>query len=78
MLRLRFDDARRAAINNALEGQDRDLAEKIRQFQFRDIRPKAASEIKDLTQASRLLGHSDKRITGTVYRRIGEIVQPTR
>lgn len=78
MLRLRFDDARRAAINNALEGQDRDLAEQIRQFQFRDIRPKAASEIKDLTQASRLLGHSDKRITDTVYRRIGEIVQPTR
>ena len=78
MLRLRFDDARRAAINNALEGQDRGLAEQIRQFQFRDIRPKAASEIKDFTQASRLLGHSDKRITDTVYRRIGEIVQPTR
>lgn len=47
-------------------------------FQFRDIRPKAASEIADLGDASRLLGHTDKRITETVYRRVGEIVKPTR
>nr|WP_234407656.1 hypothetical protein [Pseudomonas bohemica] len=50
----------------------------IRKFQFREIRPKAASEILDLSDASRLLGHSDKRITETVYRRVGEIVKPTR
>lgn len=78
MLRLRFDDARKAAIRHALEAQDKLLAEQIRQFQFRDIRPKAASEIGDLAHASRLLGHSDKRITETVYRRVGEVVQPTR
>jgi integrase len=78
MLRLRFDDARKAAIRHALEAQDKLLAEQIRQFQFRDIRPKAASEIGDLGHASRLLGHSDKRITETVYRRVGEVVQPTR
>ncbi|MDO7919561.1 integrase, partial [Pseudomonas aeruginosa] len=47
-------------------------------FQFRDIRPKAASEIADLGRASRLLGHTDKRITETVYRRVGEIVEPTK
>jgi len=78
MLRLRFDDARKNAIHNALNRQDSILAEQIRQFQFRDIRPKAASEIGDLNHASRLLGHTDKRITETVYRRVGEIVQPTR
>jgi integrase len=78
MLRLRFDDARKAAIAQAIEQQDKTLAEQIREFQFRDIRPKAASEIADLGDASRLLGHTDKRITDTVYRRIGEIVKPTR
>lgn len=78
MLRLRFGDARKSAIEYALEREDRLLAEQIRQFQFRDIRPKAASEITDLSHASRLLGHTDKRITETVYRRVGEIVKPTR
>lgn len=78
MLRLRFDHARKSAVENALADEDKILAEQIRQFQFRDIRPKAASEIGDLGHASRLLGHTDKRITATVYRRVGEIVQPTR
>lgn len=78
MLRLRFDDARKTAIGQALIGEDKVLAEKIRQFQFRDIRPKAASEINDLPHANRLLGHLDKRITETLHRRVGEIVKPTR
>ena len=78
MLRLRFDDARLQAVKEALESQDTTLAESVRQFQFRDIRPKATSEIHDLGDASRLLGHTDKRITETVYRRAGEIVKPTR
>lgn len=78
MLRLRFDDARTEAIKTAKDNGDAKLAESIRQFQFRDIRPKAASEILDLGDASRLLGHTDKRITETVYRRVGEIVKPTR
>ncbi|MCF8992481.1 integrase, partial [Pseudomonas carnis] len=34
--------------------------------------------ILDLGDASRLLGHTDKRITETVYRRVGEIAKPTR
>ncbi|WP_397452495.1 tyrosine-type recombinase/integrase [Pseudomonas sp. NA-150] len=78
MLRLRFDDARKAAAAQAIKEQDSILAAGIKQFQFRDIRPKAASEILDLGHASRLLGHTDKRITETVYRRVGEIVEPTR
>jgi integrase len=78
MLRLRFDDARDKVIVIAREAGDGVLAASIRQFQFRDIRPKAASEILDLGDASRLLRHTDKRITETVYRRVGEIVKPTR
>ena len=35
-----------------------DLANRIAQLQFRDIRPKAASEITDLSEASVLLDHS--------------------
>jgi hypothetical protein len=51
-----------------------DLANRIAQFQFqfqfRDIRPKAASEINDLSDASVLLGHSKEGITERVYRRV--------
>ena len=77
MLRNRWDDAReKAAIKAATHG-DPALAASIRQFQFKDIRPKAASEI-ELTHASRLLGHSTEEITKKVYRRVGEIVKPTK
>ncbi|WP_230375940.1 site-specific integrase [Pseudomonas fulva] len=55
-----------------------DLANKVRQFQFRDIRPKAASEIDDITHAGRLLGHSKEEMTKRVYRRVGEVVSPTK
>jgi len=58
-------------------GRDDALAERIRRFQFRDIRPKAASEL-PVEHASRLLGHSEKEITERVYRRIGEVVKPTK
>ncbi len=78
MLRLRFDGARKSATEQALESQDNVLAEQIQLFQFRDIRPKAASEIVDLAHASRLLGHTDTQITEYVYRRVGEIIEPTR
>lgn len=78
MLRLRFDDARKKASHQAAEAENTELANAIKKFQFRDIRPKAASEIDDLDHAGRLLGHTDKRITETVYRRVGEIVKPTR
>lgn len=77
MLRNRWDEAREnAAIKAGAEG-DPALAVLIRQFQFKDIRPKAASEI-ELGHASRLLGHSTEEMTKKVYRRVGEIVKPTK
>ena len=32
----------------------------------------------DLAHASKLLGHTDKQITKTVYQRVGETVMPTK
>ncbi|MGU3305919.1 tyrosine-type recombinase/integrase [Pseudomonas sp. M5A4_2d] len=78
MLRNRWDDAREAAVALAAsEGRAGDAA-KIRQFQFKDIRPKAASEITDIADASLLLGHSEQEITKRVYRRIGAVAQPSK
>ena len=76
MLRNRWDEARLKAAKQAVADDNHELAASIRQFQFRDIRPKAASEI-GLEHASRLLGHSKEEITRKVYRRIGEVVRPT-
>lgn len=77
MLRIRFEAARVAAAKAADKAEKPELAARIRAFQFRDIRPKAASET-DLAHASKLLGHTDRQITETVYRRIGETVMPTK
>lgn len=80
-LRHHFDHARAEAAKTASEMETREglaLAERIRQFQFRDARPKAASEISDLATASKLLGHTEQEITKKVYRRIGETVKPTK
>ncbi len=76
-LRTRFDDARAAAAKAAEKAGNTEFADRIRSFQFRDIRPKAASET-DLAHASKLLGHTDKQITKTVYQRVGETVRPTK
>lgn len=79
-LRLRFDAARADAAKAAEEQETPEgkaLAARIRAFQFRDIRPKAASET-DLTHAQKLLGHTKEQITETVYRRVGEVVRPTK
>ena len=78
MLRSRFEAARKAAWERAEQALDFDLAERIRKFQYRDIRPKAASEIESLEHASKLLGHTKEEITKKVYRRVGERVKPTR
>lgn len=77
-LRLRFDAARAKAAAKAAADGNTALAMRIKEFQFRDIRPKAASEIGDLEDASKLLGHTKQQITEKVYRRIGEAVKPTR
>jgi len=78
MLRNRFSEARDKAARKLTADGNTDLAAKVRQFQFRDIRPKAASEIEDIGHASRLLGHSKEEITKRVYRRVGEVVSPTK
>ncbi|MFK3820889.1 integrase [Pseudomonas yamanorum] len=77
MLRNRRDYAREKAAIKASDDGDPALATSISQFQFKDIRPKAASEI-ELTQASPLLVHSTEEMTKKVYRRVGEIVKPTK
>ncbi|MDO4683991.1 MAG: tyrosine-type recombinase/integrase [Lautropia sp.] len=76
-LTLRFHMARNEAAALADDAGESALATRIRRFQFRDIRSKAASET-DLAHASKLLGHSDRQITQTVYRRVGETVMPTK
>lgn len=78
MLRNRWDEARALARSTALEDGDSLLASRIAQFQFRDIRPKAASEIKDIEDASLLLGHTKGDITERVYRRVGAIAKPSK
>ena len=77
-LRVRFDAARKAAIEACTKENDLAVAERIKAFQFRDIRAKSASEIVDMTAASALLGHTEKDITERVYRRIGQAVRPTK
>lgn len=80
-LRSRFEAARAAAGNAALAmgtPEMDEVAERVRDFQFRDIRPKAATDIADLAAASRLLGHTHQEITKKVYIRRGETVKPTR
>ncbi|MFJ4256549.1 tyrosine-type recombinase/integrase [Pseudomonas monteilii] len=78
MLRNRWQDARETARVKTISNKQPELANRIAQFQFRDIRPKAASEINDLTDASLLLGHSKERITERVYRRVGAIAKPSK
>jgi len=78
MLRDRFEDARRVAAEKAEKAGKHDLSKRVRAFQFRDIRPKAASEIDNLQDASSLLGHTNIAITKRVYRRTGEVVKPTK
>lgn len=77
-LRLRFDTARASAVKAAEDTGKKDLAKRIKQFQFRDIRAKSASEISDTKAASELLGHTEVDITDRVYRRVGQAVTPTR
>ncbi|WBG66900.1 integrase [Pseudomonas citronellolis] len=78
MLRNRWQESRTAAMQAAIDAGDSSLAHRIKQFRFSDIQSKAASEIDDLTDASKLLGHSKEQITKTVYRRVGEVGSPTR
>lgn len=63
-LRSRFDKARRLAGVN---------------FQFRDLRAKAATDTGDLAHSQALLGHTKRDMTEHyVKRRVGERVRPLR
>jgi len=78
MLRDRWEAAREAAQKTAIEAGDPELGAMIREFQFKDIRPKAATEINDLKDASRLLGHTEEEITKKIYIRRGFIAKPAK
>ena len=78
MLRKRWNEARDSAKLKAASDGDTLLTHRITEFQFRDIRPKAASEIKDIGEASLLLGHTKGDITERVYRRLGATANPSK
>ena len=72
--RSQFDKARDAAQAEALA-----LGIEFQRFQFRDLRPKAASDIDSLKDANKLLGHTTEKQTADYIRnRIGESVKPVK
>lgn len=73
-LQRRFQAARAAAA-----AKYPGLAMEIAAFQFRDLRPKAATDSADLKSAQELLGHTDETTTARIYRRVrGTKVKPLR
>ncbi|KRV64194.1 tyrosine-type recombinase/integrase [Pseudomonas citronellolis] len=78
MLRDRWEAAREAAQQAAIEAGDPEFGTIVRNFQFKDIRPKAATEINDLKEASRLLGHTEEEITKKIYIRRGAVAKPAK
>jgi integrase len=72
MIYSRMKKAREAAASTYPE-----LAADVAQVQFRDARPKAASEL-DLSRAQALLGHSNPELTKRVYQRAGQVVKPAK
>jgi integrase len=77
-LRRLFNCARKKAHDDALAQNDTALADRIAQFWFRDIRPKAATEIGNVDKATALLNHSSPALTRRVYMRLGPLVDPTK
>ena len=70
--RSQFDKARDAA-----EAEAKKLGIPFERFQFRDLRPKAATDLEDLANAQKLLGHTTERMTARYIRaRRGDVVQP--
>lgn len=78
MLRKHWDEARESARTAAIQEKDSVLTDKIAAFQFRDIHPKAASEIKSIGEASLLPGQTEGDITQRAYRRIGATANPSK
>lgn len=70
--RSQFDKARDGA---AAEAKERGI--EFTRFQFRDLRPKAATDLESLKSAQQLLGHTTERMTAAYIRaRRGDVVQP--
>lgn len=70
--RSQFDKARDAA-----EAEAKGLGIPFERFQFRDLRPKAATDLESLANAQKLLGHTTERMTAAYIRaRRGDVVQP--
>lgn len=76
MRRYRFENARIDAANEALANNAEELAKRIKEFQFKDLRPKAASDMNNIELASKLLGHTKEEIIMKVYVRVGQKVEP--
>lgn len=68
-----FREAWQLTINRALE-----LGVVKRRYTFHDIRAKCASDMRNLAQASKLLGHEEEGMTQRVYIRNMVIVEPLR
>ena len=66
-LRYGWDKARGAAADKAVERGDNDLAEAIKALYLRDMRKRAAQKAGSLEEASKLLQHSDERLTERHY-----------
>lgn len=78
MLQNRWKAVREATQKAVIEADAPELEALIRESQLKDIRSKAATEINDLKEASRLLGHTEEEITKTVYVRRGAIAKPSK
>lgn len=70
--RSQFDKARDAA-----EAEAKERGIPFFRFQFRDLRPKSATDLEDLKRAQALLGHTTERMTAHYIRaRKADLVQP--
>lgn len=78
MSRRYWTDAEEARLRSLYANTPMHQLETIFQRTDRQIYAKAASEIDSISDASKLLGHSKEQITKTVYRRVGEVVNPTK
>lgn len=75
----RFSAAREVAIQTARDAGQHALATSLKDFQFRDLRAKAASDMEDLQAAQKLLAHTQQSMTQHYVRaRIGDRVKPVK
>jgi len=78
MLRGRFDEARTAASDKAKKSGQSLFGRARQSIPVPRHSTKAASEITSVEDTSKLQRHTDKQITQKVYRRVGEVVKPTK